>query len=281
MENNGYKIVEKVELSPGVSRYVVLAPLVAKKARAGNFVIVRACEGAERIPVTVVDWDAQKGTITIIIQSVGKSTYLLNSFKQGSFIKNVVGPLGTAVEVKNYGTAIFIGGGVGIAEMYPLAKAFKSAGNRVISIMGARTKELLILEEEAAMVSDEIFICTDDGSKGEKGLVTGPLKKLKEDNKKIDVVFAVGPIKMMQAVAEITRPWGLLTYASLNPIMLDGTGMCGCCRVEVDKKTTLACVHGPVFNAHKVNFELLLSRTQAYLKQEKISIGEFKTAAER
>jgi NAD(P)H-flavin reductase len=270
-----YRIVEKEDLSPTVSRHVVYAPLIAAKAKAGHFVILRASEGGERIPVTLVDWNPDQGTVTVIIQAIGKSTTEINAFKKGDSFCDVAGPLGTPVEIKNYGTVLGVGGGVGIAELYPIAKAFKDAGNRIVSVLGARTKELLILEKEIAAISDRVLVTTDDGSAGKKGLVTDAMKELYAAGEKIDAIFTIGPIIMMKFVAETSRPHGTPTFASLNPVMLDGTGMCGGCRVEVGGKPRFACVEGPMFDAHQTNFDLLLKRTAAYRENEKLSLERY------
>ncbi|HAT71507.1 MAG TPA: sulfide/dihydroorotate dehydrogenase-like FAD/NAD-binding protein [Elusimicrobia bacterium] len=270
-----YRIIEKEDLSPTVSRHVLYAPLIAAKAKAGHFVILRAREGGERIPVTLVDWSPEAGTVTIIIQAIGKSTTEMNAFKKGDTFADVAGPLGTPVEIKKYGTVLGVGGGVGIAELYPIARAFKKAGNKVISVLGARSKDLLILEKEMAGISEKVLVTTDDGSAGKKGLVTDAMKDLYAAGEKIDAIFTIGPIIMMKFVAETSRPHGTPTFASLNPIMLDGTGMCGGCRVEVGGKPRFACVDGPMFDAHQTNFDLLLKRTAAYRENEKQSLERY------
>ncbi len=265
-----YKIVKKQDLSSVVSLFEIEAPLIAKKAKAGQFIILRSHAQGERVPVTLVDWDAKKGTITAIIQSIGKSTSQFNAMKEGESFLNVAGPLGTEVEIKKYGTVAVIGGGVGIAEVYPIARALHEAGNKVISILGARTKELLILEEEMKAVSDKIICTTDDGSYGKKGLVTDALKEAREAEK-IDAGFVIGPIPMMKFTCKLMLSLGIHPYASLNPIMLDGTGMCGGCRVVVDGKTKFACVDGPMFDATNIDFDILQKRTSEYKEQEKAS----------
>jgi NAD(P)H-flavin reductase len=267
-----YKIVEKQDLSPTISKHVIYAPLIAAKAKPGHFVILRSREGGERIPVTLVDWNPSNGTVTVIIQSIGKSTTEMNALKQGAFFSDVAGPLGTPVEIKKWGTVLGVGGGVGIAELYPIAKAYKEAGNKVISILGARNKDLLILEKEMEAISDKVIITTDDGSAGKKGLVTDAMKDLYAAGEKLDAIFTIGPIIMMKFVAEASRPHGTPTFASLNPVMLDGTGMCGGCRVEVGGKPKFACVDGPMFDAHLTNFDLLMKRTAAYREQERESL---------
>ena len=270
-----YRIVEKTDVSSTISRHVIYAPLIAAKAKAGQFVILRAAEGGERLPVTLVDWSPENGTITVIIQGIGKSTVQMNSFKQGDSFSDVAGPLGTPVEIKKYGTVLGVGGGVGIAELYPIAKAFRDAGNKVISILGARNKDLLILEKEMGTISDRVLVTTDDGSAGKKGLVTDAMKELYAAGEKIDAIFTIGPIIMMKFVAGTSLPHGTPTFASLNPVMLDGTGMCGGCRVEVGGKARFACVDGPMFDAHQTNFDLLMKRTAAYREQEKVSLDKY------
>ncbi len=270
-----YKIIEKADLSPTISKHVIYAPLIAAKAQPGHFVILRSRPGGERIPVTLVDWSPADGTVTVIIQSLGKSTTEINAFKQGDSFSDVAGPLGTPVEIKNWGTVMGVGGGVGIAELYPIARAYKNAGNKVISVLGARSKALLILEAEMASISDKIIITTDDGSAGKKGLVTDAMKDLYAAGEKIGAIFTIGPIIMMKFVAETSRPHATPTFASLNPVMLDGTGMCGGCRVEVGGKSRFACVDGPMFDAHQTNFDALLKRTAAYREQERESLEKY------
>lgn len=269
-----YKIVEKQDLSPAISRHVIYAPLIAAKAKPGHFVILRSREGGERIPVTLVDWSAGNGTITLIIQSIGKSTTEMNAFKQGDSFSDVAGPLGTPVEIRKWGTVLGVGGGVGIAELYPIARAYKEAGNKVISILGARSKELLILEKEMAELG-QVVVTTDDGSAGKKGLVTDAMKDLYAAGEQLDAIFTIGPIIMMKFVAEASRPHATPTFASLNPVMLDGTGMCGGCRVEIAGKPRFACVDGPMFDAHLTNFDQLIKRAAAYREQEKASLERY------
>ena len=273
MEEN--TIVLKEDLSEVVSKFVIYKPLIAQTAKAGQFVILRGREGGERIPVTLVDWDAKAGTITVIIQSIGKSTAMFNSFKQGDKFANVAGPLGTPVEIKKYGTVTVVGGGVGIAEVYPIARAFKQAGNRVISVLGARTKSLLILEDEMRAVSDVTVCATDDGSYGQKGMVTDALKKIVEGGEKIQAGFIIGPIPMMKFTSILMDKLGIEPHASLNPIMLDGTGMCGCCRVTVDGKVRFACVDGPMFPSRTIDFDELIRRTSEYKPQEALSLQQY------
>jgi len=264
-----YQIKETIFLSQDVKKFTIYAPKIAKKRKAGQFVIVRISETGERIPLTIADSNNDEGTITIIVQGIGKTTKTINLLEKGDCFHDVVGPLGRESHIENYGTVVSIGGGVGTAIAYPTSVALKNAGNYTISIIGGRTKELIILEEEMKQVADEVYITTDDGSYGEKGLVTNKLHSLIESGKKIDFVLAIGPIPMMRAVAEVTRPFGIKTVVSLNPIMIDGTGMCGGCRATVDNKTVFVCVDGPEFDAHKVDFELLMKRNRTYLAEEK------------
>ncbi|OGL44343.1 MAG: ferredoxin-NADP reductase [Candidatus Schekmanbacteria bacterium RBG_13_48_7] len=268
------RIVLKKELAQDVVLLKVEAPVIAKKRKAGQFIILRIHEYGERIPLTIADSDLEDGTITLIIQGVGKTTIELNSLKEGEYIQDIVGPLGTATHIENFGTTVPIGGGIGIAVAYPIAKALKEEGNKVISIIGARRKDLLILEDEIRSVSDEVFVCTDDGSYGEKGFVTDALQKLIDRNQKINQVITIGPLVMMKAVANLTKKYTIPTQASLNPIMIDGTGMCGGCRVSVDGKSRLVCVDGPEFDAHQIDFDELMQRLSSYrdLEQESLKM---------
>ncbi len=269
-----YRIVTKRTLAPNVKMFNIEAPAVARKARPGQFIILRINERGERIPLTIVDSSPKDGTITLIVQEVGKTTQKLGTMKEGDEIADIVGPLGTPSKIKKYGQVVVIGGGVGIAEAYPEAKALKEAGNRVISIIGARNKDLLILEEEMRQVSDELHITTDDGSKGRKGFVTDVLKDL-IGQREIDHVTAIGPTIMMKVVSEVTRPHGIETFVNLNPIMLDGTGMCGVCRVTVGGETKFACFDGPTFDGHLVDFDELMARQRIYLDEEQLSMERF------
>ncbi len=273
MEEN--TILVKENLSDVVVKFVIYKPLIAKSAKAGQFVILRGREGGERVPVTLVDWDAEKGTITVIIQAIGKSTAMFNSFKQGEKFLNVAGPLGTPVEIKNYGTVAVVGGGVGIAEVYPIARAFKEAGNRVIAVLGARTKDLLILEPEMSALCDKTVSTTDDGSFGMKGMVTDAIQKLHDEGEKIAAGFIIGPIPMMKFTSRLMDKLGMEPFSSLNPVMLDGTGMCGCCRVTVEGKVRFACVEGPMFPSKTIDFDELIRRTGEYKPQEKESLEMF------
>ena len=261
-------------LAPDIKLFIISAPKIAVRRKAGQFVIVRLKEGGERIPLTIVDSDPAKGTITLIVQSVGKTTIELTRMNHNDSILDIVGPLGNPSEIRNFGTAICIGGGVGNAIAYPCAIALKKAGNHTISIIGARTKNLVILEDDLRKTVDEVYVTTDDGSCGRSGFVTDELKRLISE-RQIDYVIAIGPIPMMKAVAECTRTLGIKTVVSLNPIMIDGTGMCGGCRAQVNNQTVFVCVDGPEFDAHKVNFELLAKRNRTYENQEKTAIKAF------
>jgi ferredoxin/flavodoxin---NADP+ reductase len=268
-----HKILSATFIAPNIKRFTIEAPKIALKRKAGQFVIIRIKDNGERIPLTIADSDSEKGTIDIIVQGIGKTTKELNELKSGDFIVDVVGPLGKPSHIENFGTAVSIGGGVGTAIAYPTAVALKQAGNHTISIIGGRTKEFVILENEMRKVCDEVFVTTDDGSYGKHGFVTDQLKEIIE-TRKIDFVLAIGPIPMMKAVAEVTREKGIPTVVSLNPIMVDGTGMCGRCRATVDNKTVFVCVDGPEFDAHKVDFKTLMTRNQSYLMEEKVSVEE-------
>ena len=264
-----FKILKKEELSPGVFHYDVEAPRVAKKAKAGQFIVLRVNDEGERIPLTIADFDREKGTITLIFQVVGASTQALSQLEVGEAILDFVGPLGQPSEIhENMGTVVCIGGGIGVAPVYPIAKAMHEMGNKVISIMGARSKDILIFEDRMRAVSDEVLIATDDGSYGIKGFVTTALQQLVDRGEKIDQVTAIGPGIMMRSVAEATRPLGIKTIVSLNPVMVDGTGMCGGCRVQVGDEMKLACVDGPEFDGHLVDFNSLMSRGRMYRAQE-------------
>ncbi|MBU2445332.1 MAG: sulfide/dihydroorotate dehydrogenase-like FAD/NAD-binding protein [Bacteroidetes bacterium] len=270
-----FKIIHTEFLAPDVKLFRIHSPKIAGKRKAGQFVIIRIDEHGERIPLTIADSDVNEGSVTIIVQGIGKTTKQLNKKKAGDYITDIVGPLGKPSEIEKFGIVAVIGGGVGTAIAYPTAVELKKAGNHVISIIGARNKELVILEKEMNETSDEVFVTTDDGSYGMHGFVTDKLSQLINEGKKIDFVLAIGPIPMMKRVAEITKPYGIKTVVSLNPIMVDGTGMCGGCRATVDDKTVFVCVDGPEFDAHKVDFEILTLRNRAYLSQEKTSLEKF------
>jgi ferredoxin--NADP+ reductase len=270
-----HKIISANFIAPEIKRFEIEAPKIASKRKAGQFVIIRIKDGGERIPLTIADSDSFKGTITIIVQGIGKTTRELNALESGEYIQDVVGPLGKPSHIEKFGTAVSIGGGVGTAIAYPTAVALKAAGNHTISIIGGRTKELVILEDEMKKVCDEVYPTTDDGSYGYHGFVTSKLKELIDSGQKIDFVLAIGPIPMMKAVAETTRPYGIKTVISLNPIMVDGTGMCGGCRATVDNKTVFVCVDGPEFDAHLVDFETLARRNRTYIEDERIALDHF------
>ena len=262
-----FKIISNKKIAPRIFQMELEVPLVAKKANAGQFVMIRIDERGERIPLTIADHGAEN--IVIVYQAVGATTYRLAEKKSGEFLQDVVGPLGHATEARKTGSVCCIGGGVGIAELYPVAKAYKAKGNKVKVIIGARTKELVIFKDELSKVCDEMYVTTDDGSLGEKGFVSGALKRLIDSGKKIGLVYAVGPAIMMKVVADLTRSYGVKTLVSLNSVLVDGTGMCGSCRVKIGDETKFACVDGPEFDAHKVNFEELMTRQQLFKEQEK------------
>ena len=271
-----YSIVDIRTIAPKISRLEIEAPLIAKKRKPGNFVIVMPRDKGERIPLTIVESDVENGTITLIVQAIGKTTHIIHNMKIGEAFTDVVGPLGEPTPIGNFGTVVCVGGGVGTAVVFPMAKALKEAGNRVIGIIGARNKEMIILEEEMGKFSDELLVTTDDGSYGEKGFVTDALRRVIEENKNIHSVYTTGPLPMMKAVADLTRETGLHTLASLNPIMMDGTGMCGACRVSVGDELKFTCVDGPEFDAHKVNFDELIKRNNTYADQERKAMEDYR-----
>lgn len=270
-------IVHKEKLSPVLTLLEIHAPLIARSAKAGQFVMIWAGEKSERIPLTISDMDPDKGPITIIFQEIGRGTLELGQFKVGEDIPSISGPLGHPTEIENYGTAVVIGGGVGTAIARPVAAALKKAGNHLITIIGAREKSLIILEKEMAAIADEQFITTDDGSYGRKGLVTDALKDIL-DKQKVDIVVAIGPLPMMRFVAKTTEPYGVNTIVSLDPIMVDGTGMCGGCRVTVGGETKFTCVDGPDFDAHQVDWDELKARKSFYFETEQKAKQEFVTS---
>ncbi len=269
-----YRVLNKEKLAPNMKRIEVQAPEISKRARPGQFVIIRVSENGERIPLTVHSADPEAGTITLFFLEVGKTTKILGKVPQGGELQDVVGPLGVPSHIDDYGVCVAIGGGIGTACVYPVAEALKREGNTLISIIGAKTKDLVILEKEFRKISDELYITTDDGTYGRKGFVTDKLRDLIDSGQKVDYVYAVGPAIMMKAVAEVTRPHDIETTVSLNPIMVDGTGMCGGCRVEIGGETKFACVDGPEFDAHKVNFDLLLKRQRFYTQEEKCQLSD-------
>jgi len=271
-----YKIVKKQKLTDDIDRFYLKAPLIARKAKAGQFVVIRIDESGERIPLTIAEYVKKDGIISIVSMRVGKTTTALSRLNQGDSILDLVGPLGNASEIKKFGKVICVGGGAGIAPVMPIARELKMKGNYVISIIGAKSKDHLILRSEMEDISDELYICSDDGSIGYHGFVSGFLDKFLEENiasknnerNNIARVIAIGPALMMAAVANVTRPYKIKTIVSLNSIMVDGTGMCGACRVEVGEKTKFVCVNGPEFDGHMVNFDLLLQRQKIYLSHE-------------
>lgn len=263
------KIIEKEFLSEKVVKFIIEAPRIAKSRRAGHFVIVRVGEKGERIPLTIADSDTTAGTITLVVQNVGRSSKKLCALEVGEYVTDVVGPLGQATNIKKYGTVVCAGGGVGVAPLFPIVQAMHKAGNRVIVVLAARTKDLIILEKEMRENSDEVIIMTDDGSYGKQGVVTVGIEDvLKREN--VDLCVTIGPAIMMKFVADLTKKYDVPTYASLNTIMVDGTGMCGACRVTVDGQTKFVCVDGPEFDAHKVDFDEMLLRMNAFREQETI-----------
>ena len=263
------KIVFKQKLAEEVFLMRVECPLIAREQRPGQFIILQLGEDLdERIPLTIADSDTQAGTITLIFQTVGRTTHLLAELEPGDAIPNLVGPLGTPTHIENFGTVVCVGGGIGVAPLYPIVKGMKEAGNRVIVIMGARTRELLILQQEMTAFADELIVCTDDGSQGRKCLVTEPLKEICALDPKPDLAIAIGPPIMMKFCSETTRPFKVHTMVSLNTIMVDGTGMCGGCRVSIDGKTRFVCVDGPEFDGHLVDFDNMMLRLGAYRELE-------------
>jgi len=274
-----FEILRREELAGGsVILNEISAPRIAKKAKPGQFVILKATETGERIPLTMAEADPKKGTITIIYQVVGKSTMLFKTLQVGDKYMDVIGPLGQPTHLEKVGNVICVGGGTGVAVLHPITRALKELGNNVTAIIGARTKDLLILEEKMRAASHRLFVCTDDGSYGHHGFVTDVLKDLlnKED---IKLVVAIGPVPMMKYCAEITKQYGIKTIVSLNAIMVDGTGMCGCCRVSIDGEIKFACVDGPEFDGHKVDFDELQKRLTSYGVEEKVAVEEFKRCA--
>jgi ferredoxin--NADP+ reductase len=266
-----YEVLENTPLAEKVNRYRIYAPDIARRRKAGQFIILRVDANGERIPLTIADADPEAGTLTLVVQEVGKTTLRMTRLKPGEKLMDVVGPLGSPTHIEKFGTVVVIGGGIGIAPAHPIVQALKEAGNRVVSILGARTKSLLIMEDDMRRASDEVLICTDDGSYGIHGLVTDVLKGRIESEGKPDLVFAIGPVIMMKFVCKLTAEYDIPTVVSLNPIMVDGTGMCGGCRVSVGGKSKFACVEGPEFDGHQVDFEELMKRQAFYQEQEKES----------
>jgi NAD(P)H-flavin reductase len=272
-----FRIVSRETLASKIHLFKIEAPAVARKALAGQFVVVRIDERGERIPLTLADWDGKEGTVTLVFMEVGATTFRLALLKAGDFIADFVGPLGVPSDIDNFGTVVCVAGGVGAAPTAPIAKALKEKGNKIISILGARSKDLLFWEDKLGTVSDQLIVTTDDGTYGRKGVVTEPLKELLESGEKVDRVIAIGPTVMMKFCALTTQPFGVKTVVSLNPIMVDGTGMCGCCRVSVGGLTKFACVDGPEFDGHQVDWDLLSARQRIYLDEEKRSLEHWQS----
>lgn len=271
------KILEKRLLAPKTHYLRIDAPLIATHAQPGQFIVLRLNETGERVPFTIADIDPAEGSITLVVQEIGKTTQQVGALNTGDEIRDVLGPLGAPTEIEDYGTVVLLGGGFGNAAIHLMAKAFRKAGNKVISIIGARTRDLLIMEDEMRKASDELIVMTDDGSYGRQGFVITPLKEMLEaDPQSVNHVVAVGPIPMMRAVGEVTRPYSVKTFVSLNPVMVDGTGMCGGCRVQIGDKTKFACVDGPDFDAHLVNFDELVSRNRMYMSAQEEALHQCK-----
>lgn len=267
-----HRILKKVPLAPDVVRFEVEAPLIYDSWKPGNFIIFRIHEEGERVPLTIAGSDKENKSITIIVQGLGKTTKHLNSLNEGDYIRDIVGPLGNPTHIEKFGTCVVMGGGVGTAEAYPIARALKEAGNKMFAVVGARSKELVIMEKDLQALGVEVRVSTDDGSYGHHGLVTDILKQLIDEEKSIDFVLAIGPLPMMRAVSEMTRQHDIPTMVSLNSIMVDGTGMCGACRVTVDGRTRFVCVDGPEFDGHKVDYRELGQRQKNYITQERESL---------
>ncbi|MGQ9509994.1 MAG: sulfide/dihydroorotate dehydrogenase-like FAD/NAD-binding protein [Thermodesulfobacteriota bacterium] len=271
-----YKIIYKREMAEKtVCHFRIEAPRIARKAKPGQFIVLRANETGERIPLTMAGTDPDAGTIDIIFQVVGKTTALLRRFNVGDSIMDIIGPLGRPTHIENMGTVVCVGGGTGVAVMYPITRAYKEAGNYVIAIIGARTKDLLILEEEMRQASHDLRVTTDDGSYGHHGFVTDVLRQILDERKDVKLVVGIGPVPMMKFLSKMTKEYGVKTMVSLNPIMVDATGMCGACRVTVGGKTRFCCVDGPEFDGHEVDYDELVKRQRAYLTDEKISMDRF------
>lgn len=271
-----FKILENEELASEVKKFTIMAPRIARRAKAGQFFVLRIDERGERIPLTLYKWNPDKGTISFIFKEVGVTTKRLGMLKEGNHILDVVGPLGHVPELRHYGEVAVVAGGAGIASAYPRIETLRSVNNRVVTIYGVKTASELILVDEVKAISDELLICTDDGTEGLKGFTSQILEGLIENGRKFDLVFAVGPALMMRAVAEVTRTRNIKTIVSLNPIMVDGTGMCGTCRVSVGGETKFVCVDGPEFDAHEVDFNELLARLRTYYKEEQLALKQLK-----
>lgn len=273
MQTKKFTILEKKVLAPRIVLFRIKAPLIARKCQPGQFVILRLNDKGERIPLTIAEYSRKEGTITIVVQDAGRTTHQLSLMEKGETIEDILGPLGLPTNIKKVGTVVGVGGGVGVALLYPEIKALKEAGNRIISLIGAQNKDLLFFQDKIEAISDEVRYSTDDGSFGHHGFVTDLLKEiLEKKEEKVDEVIAIGPVPMMRAVARITEPYKVKTIVSLNPIMLDGTGMCGGCRVKIGGETKFACVDGPEFDAHLVDFDDLMKRQRRFSEEEKISL---------
>jgi ferredoxin--NADP+ reductase len=269
------EILENTTLADKVNRFRVYAPEIVKRRQAGQFVIIRLDQDGERVPLTIADTDPEAGSLTLVVQAVGKSTAQMAKLSPGFVLADVVGPLGSPTHVEKVGTVVMVGGGIGIAPAHPIAQAMKAAGNRVVSILGARSKDLLIMESEMQAASDEVLICTDDGSAGHHGLVTDVLKNLITESGKPDLAVAIGPPIMMKFVCLLTKEYDIPTVASVNPIMIDGTGMCGGCRVTVGGKTKFGCVDGPEFDGHQIDFDEMMQRQAFYKEQEQLAYERY------
>jgi len=267
-----YQILTREDLTLDIHLFEIAAPEVARKAQAGQFIVIRVDEKGERIPLTIADWNREKGTVTVVFMEVGKTTRKLATVKAGESVATFAGPLGLPTHIEKFGTVVCVAGGFAIATIVPIARAMREAGNKVISIMGFRNKVLVFWEDRLHNVSDELIVTTDDGSYGRKGVVTVPLKELLEGDEKIDRVVAIGPTVMMKFSSLTTQPFGVKTIVSLNPIMVDGTGMCGVCRVSIGGVTKFTCVDGPDFDGHQVNWDELMARQRIYLDEEKRSL---------
>ncbi|MBI2860924.1 MAG: sulfide/dihydroorotate dehydrogenase-like FAD/NAD-binding protein [Chloroflexi bacterium] len=270
-----FRILTRQDLAPQIHLFIMDAPAIARKAQPGQFVIIRIDENGERVPLTIADWDREQGTVTLVFMEAGKSTSQLALLQAGGSILDLVGPLGEPSHIDHFGTVVCVSGGFAVAPVWPIARALKDKGNRIISIMGARSKDLIFWEERLRSVSDRLIVTTDDGSYGRKGLVTAPLKELLE-SERIDRVVAIGPAIMMKFCAETTRPFGVKTIVSLNTIMVDGTGMCGSCRCSVGGATKFACVDGPEFDGHEVDWDLVLARQRVYQAEERNAVEEWR-----
>ncbi|MCD6160850.1 MAG: sulfide/dihydroorotate dehydrogenase-like FAD/NAD-binding protein [candidate division Zixibacteria bacterium] len=274
------KVLDNIQIGPMNWKMRIEIPKLVSKAKAGQFVIIRVNERGERVPMSIAGLDRDNGVLTIVYQVVGKTSALMTTVSAGGEIADCVGPLGVPSHVENWGTACVVGGGIGIAPIYPIAQAYKEAGNKLITIIGSRSKDILFYEEEHKTIADEFYVCTDDGSYGHHGFVSDVLKKLLDDSQKIKMIMAIGPVPMMRVVANLTKGYNVPTWVSLNPIMIDGTGMCGCCRVSLNGETKFACVDGPDFDGHLVDFDLLTKRLSSYKNHERRAMKEFLNSPE-